>query len=80
MPVTDPVQQLRDNVAATPPAPEVMASYLAKVGERAYTVTDADVEALKAAGLSEDVIFEQTVAAAIDQGLRRLDKALEVIG
>ena len=78
--VAGPVQQLRDNVAATPPAPEVMASYLAKVRERAYTVTDADIEALKAAGLSEDVIFEQTVAAAIDQGLRRLDKALEVIG
>ena len=76
----DPVQQLRDNVAATPPAPEAMAAYLAKVRERAYTVTDADVEALKAAGLSEDVIFEQTVATAIDQGLRRLDKALEVIG
>lgn len=78
--VPDPVQQLRDNVAATPPAPEAMASYLAKVRDRAYTVTDADVEALKAAGLSEDVIFEQTVAVAIDQGLRRLDKALEVIG
>ncbi|HEX4526537.1 MAG TPA: hypothetical protein VH108_07330 [Gaiellaceae bacterium] len=78
--MSDPLQQLRDNVAATPPAPEAMGSYLAKVRERAYTVTDSDVEALKAAGLSEDEIFEQTVAAAIDQGLRRLDKALEVIG
>ena len=48
--------------------------------ERAYTVTDADVEVLKGAGLSEDEIFEQTVAAAIGQGLRRLDKAMEVIG
>jgi alkylhydroperoxidase family enzyme len=78
--VTDPIQQLRDNVAAAPAAPEAMASYLTKVRERAYTVTDPDVEALKAAGLSEDEIFEQTVVAAIDQGLRRLDKALEVIG
>ena len=77
---TEPVQQLRDNVAATPPAPEAMSSYLTKVRERAYAVTDPDVEALKAAGLTEDEIFEQTVAAAIDQGLRRLDKALEVIG
>ena len=57
-----------------------MAGYLAKVRERAYTVTDADVEALKAAGLSEDEIFEQTVAAAIGEGLRRLDAAEEVIG
>lgn len=78
--MTEPVQQLRDNVARTPPAPEVMAPYLAKVRERAYTVTDSDVEALKAAGISEDVIFEQTVAAALDQGLRRLDKAMDVIG
>ena len=77
---TDPLRQLRDNVAATPPAPEAMASYLTKVRERAYAVTDPDVEALKAAGLSEDEIFEQTVAAAISQGLRRLDKAMEVIG
>jgi alkylhydroperoxidase family enzyme len=57
-----------------------MATYLAKVNERAYTVTDADVEALTAAGLSDDEIFEQTVAAAIAQGLRRLDAAGAVIG
>jgi len=57
-----------------------MASYLQKVRERAYTVTDAEVEALKAAGLSEDEIFEQTVAVAVDEGLRRLDAAARVLG
>ena len=51
-----------------PPAAEGMAPYLAKVRERAYTVTDADVEQLKAAGFSEDEIFEQTVAVAIARG------------
>jgi len=66
-------------VAGTPPAPDAMADYLRKVHERAYTVTDGDVEALKAAGLSEDEIFEQTVAAAISEGLRRLDRADEVL-
>ena len=35
---------------------------------RAYTVTDADVERLLAAGCTEDEIFEQTVAAAISRG------------
>jgi hypothetical protein len=35
---------------------------------------------VKAAGLSEDEIFEQTVAAAISEGLRRLDAAAAVIG
>jgi len=57
-----------------------MASYLQKVRERAYTVTDAEVEALKAVGLSEDEIFEQTVAVAVDEGLRRLDAAARVLG
>ena len=34
----------------------------------------------KDAGVSEDEIFEQTVATAIAQGLRRLDVAMAVIG
>ena len=47
---------------------------------RAYTVTDADVGALKAAGCSEDAIFEQTVAVAVREGLRRLEAAERAIG
>ena len=78
--MNEPIDQLRGVVAATPPAPEAMTDYLAKVRTGAYAITDSDVEALKAAGLSEDEIFEQTVAAAIGQGLRRLDRALKVIG
>ena len=77
--MTEPVDLLRANVASMPPAPEAMEGYLRKVHERAYTVTDADVDALKAAGISEDVIFEQTVAVAIGEGLRRLDRADEVL-
>ena len=75
----EPLDELRANVAATPPAPAAMDAYLRKVHDRAYTVTDGDVDALKAAGCSEDEIFEQTVAAAIAEGLRRLDRAAEVI-
>ncbi len=78
--MSDPIDELRAVAAATPPAPEGMAAYLAKVREGAFAITDADVDGLKAAGLSEDAIFEQTVATAIGQGLRRLDRALEVIG
>ena len=66
-------------MADMPPADEKMASYLAKVRERAYTITDADVDELKAEGFSEDEIFEQTVAVAITQGLRRLDAAMGAI-
>jgi alkylhydroperoxidase family enzyme len=78
--MSEHIDELRGVVAETPPAPEGMAPYLAKVRDRAYTVIDADVEKLRDAGISEDVIFEQTVAVAIAQGLRRLDAALRVIG
>jgi alkylhydroperoxidase family enzyme len=57
-----------------------MADYLEKVRSRAYTVVDRDIEALKEAGFSEDAIFEQTVAIAIAEGLRRLDFADEAMG
>ena len=57
-----------------------MDDYLAKVRECAYTIVDDDIEALKAAGCSEDEIFEQTVAVAISQGFRRLDAARSVLG
>jgi alkylhydroperoxidase family enzyme len=42
-------------------------------------VTDADVEALKAAGFSEDEIFEQTVATAVAAGLERLDAGMATL-
>ncbi len=78
--MADPIAELRDVVAATSPAPPEMTAYLEKVSERAFAVVDRDIEALKEAGFSEDEIFEQTVAVAIAEGLRRLDRATEVIG
>jgi alkylhydroperoxidase family enzyme len=77
--MTDPIADLRGVVVATAPAPPEMAAYLGKVRERAYAVTDRDIEELKEAGFSEDAIFEQTVAVAIAEGLRRLDRSHEVI-
>jgi hypothetical protein len=74
----EPLDELRAVVACTPADPD-LADYLEKVRTRAYAITDGDLEALKAAGVSEDTIFEQTVAAAIDEGLRRLDAASAVI-
>jgi alkylhydroperoxidase family enzyme len=58
------------------PAPAEFESYLDKVRRHAYKVTDADVQALKDAGYSDDEIFEQTVAAAVASGLHRLDRGL----
>lgn len=72
-----------DELRAVPgkiePAPQTMQSYLDKVRERAYSITDADVEALKDAGCTEEQIFEQTVVVAIGQGFRRLDAGLEAL-
>ena len=76
----EPIEQLRATVAAALAAPSALAPYLEKVRSRAYTVTDADVEALGVAGCSEDEIFEYTVAVAIAEGLRRLDAGLGAIG
>ena len=66
-------------VLGTPPAAGQMSNYLAKVRDRAFAVTDQDIQALLEAGFSEDEIFEQTVAVAIAEGLSRIDRAAEVI-
>lgn len=78
--VGDPLDELRAIPGRLPPAPAAMSGYLAKVRARAYAITDADVDALRAAGQTEDEIFEQTVGVAIGEGLRRLDAATRAIG
>ncbi len=78
--MTAPFEQLRATAASFEQSQTVMAPYLEKVRRRAYTVTDADFAALREAGVSEDEIFEHTVAAAVAEGLRRLDIGLEAIG
>jgi alkylhydroperoxidase family enzyme len=50
-----------------------------KIARRAWTVTDADVEAAQAAGVSEDEIFELTVCAAYGQATRQLNAALAAL-
>jgi hypothetical protein len=74
----EPLEQLRAVVASTTPDP-ALAAYLEKVRTRAWTITDDEVQALKDAGVAEDTIFEQTVAVAISEGLRRLDAAERAI-
>jgi hypothetical protein len=70
------IADLREAAQPDRPAPPEFAAYLEKVRNAAYTVTDADVQALKDAGYSDDEIFEQTVAAAVGAGLHRLEKGL----
>jgi alkylhydroperoxidase family enzyme len=78
-PAVAALERLRAVVARRPAPPPAMEPYLEKVRERAYSVTDADVQELKRAGLREDEIFEQTVAVAIAEGLRRLDAGVRTV-
>ncbi len=75
----DLIAALRDAAQPDRPAPAAFQVYLEKVRSGAYAVTDTDVDALKAAGHSEDEIFEQTVSAAVAAGLLRLDAGLETL-
>ena len=53
--------------------------YLEKVARHAYTVSDADVKRLQAAGYSEDAIFELTLAAALGAAQARLERGLQAM-
>ena len=73
------IERLRAAAQPDRPAPPAFEHYLDKVRRHAYQVSDADVEALKAAGHSDDEIFEHTVAAAVGAGLERLNAGLRVL-
>jgi alkylhydroperoxidase family enzyme len=71
--------ELRNAAKPGRPAPPDFAAYLEKVRLHAYKVTDADVQALKDAGHSEDEIFEQTISTATEAGLARLAAGLAAL-
>ena len=73
------IDALRSAAQPERQAPPEFTSYLEKVRLHAYKVTDRDIEELKAAGFTEDEIFEHTVAAATAAGLERLDAALATL-
>jgi len=50
-----------------------------KVTRHAYKVTDEDIAEAKAAGLTEDQLFELCVVAALGQSTRQLDSALAAL-
>ena len=75
--VTEPA--LRQAAGRGDPLPDPWGPYAAKVRDESYRVTDADVAALKAAGCSEEAIFEITVAVATGAALRRLDAGLRAV-
>lgn len=50
-----------------------------KVANHAYQVTDDDIATVRAAGLSEDQIFEIVVCAAVGQASRQYSSALATL-
>jgi hypothetical protein len=59
--------------------PEPLGSYAAKVRDQSYRITDGDFAGLTAAGLSDDAIFEITIAAAVGAALQRLDAGMRAV-
>jgi alkylhydroperoxidase family enzyme len=51
----------------------------AGLAKHAYKITDEDIAAARASGLSEDQIFELVVCAAIGQATRQYDTALAAL-
>ncbi len=58
---------------------EPVRTLVAKVAARSYAVTDEDVAAVRAAGLSEDQVFEVVVCAAIGAADRRYVNGLAAL-
>ncbi len=64
-----------DNAGLEPP----LSTLVEKVAKYAHNVTGEDFNAAKAAGLSEDQIFEIVVCAAAGQAIRQHDNALAAL-
>jgi hypothetical protein len=58
---------------------EPLRKLIDKVAKRAYQVTDEDIAAARASGISEDQIFELVVCAAIGQATRQYDTAIAAL-
>lgn len=60
-------------------AGDVTDEYLAKVRTASYRIVDDDIDRLKRGGLSEDAIFELTLAAAFGEAAHRFDAAVAAL-
>lgn len=67
--------------AATPrpSLPAALSQFVDTIARRAFEVTDGDVAALRAAGYSEDAVFEILAATALGAGLGRLERGLTAL-
>jgi len=59
--------------------PSELAAWTEKVAKHAYKTTPEEIDALKAAGYSEDQIFELTISAALGAARFRLESAQSAV-
>ena len=64
-----------DNATLTEP----LQGLISKVAKHPAQITNEDIAAVKASGLSEDRIFELVVCAAVGQATRQYQKALAAL-
>ena len=69
----------RGAAAAGSELPDPLGSYVSKVREASYRITDGDVRALRSAGCSDEEIFEVTVAAALGAALHSREAGLRAL-
>ena len=74
------LERLREASRPGREPPAAARGYAETVRRHAYRVTDADVERLLESGMTEDEVFEATVAAAVGAGLARFDAAVRAMG
>lgn len=66
---------------ANPPSlPEPLAGFVKKVTSEAYRIVDADLDALRATGFTDDAIMEAVLATAVGPGLSRFEIGLAALG
>ena len=84
------VTRVLDSAASAPPGlrrnafddaglDEPVRTLVEKVAARSYAVTDEDVAAVRAAGLSEDQVFEVVVCAAVGAANRQYASAMAAL-
>ena len=59
--------------------PEAVRALIDKVARHAFKIVDEDIAAAKAAGVSEDELFELVVCAAVGQASRQYEGALAAL-
>jgi hypothetical protein len=59
--------------------PEPLSTLIDKVAKDAYKVTDEDIAAVAASGVTEDQIFELVVCAAIGQATRQYEAPIAAL-